>query len=81
MGGVEGGGEGGCQQATEARLGMHEQSTEPVQPILNSILTSGLKHALPAPLSAPPSAGARMNSWAQPASHWTLVPEVTHNKG
>lgn len=55
----------GCQQAPEARRGMHEQNTGPAQPILNSILPSRLQHDLPAPLSPPASASTRTNSWAQ----------------
>ena len=33
----------GCQQATEARCGMHEPSTGPVQSILTSALPGGLQ--------------------------------------
>lgn len=58
------GGEG-CRQAPKAQSGIHEQSTGPAQPILNSIPPGRLRHDLPAPLSPPASPGAGTNSWAQ----------------
>lgn len=53
---------------------MHERSTGPAQPILDSVLPSRLKHFLPAPLSPPTSAGTGTNSCTQLLGVWTQPP-------